>query len=397
MSFLVRPRSDASTVAQLILDTYGGAASSAGIRVTPDRALQVSAVYSCVLVLAQSVAQLPVHLYRRQGRAKEQITEHYLVPLMQGQPNEWMTAYEFKQLAMFHLLLRGNSYWLKSRGTNGRIRELLPIHPDRVVGIDQDPAYRIFYKVKRSEDQTDTIPASAILHLKGLSQDGLRGLSPLENAREMLGLTIAAEEHGSTLFKQGARLGGILSHPGKLSKEAADRLQESFDAKYSSVANAHKTAGLGEGVKWEKIGVTAEDSQFLETRQFQREQIAGFFRVPASFINDLTRATFSNVEHLALQFVVHTLMPWLVNLEQCFQRDLLTDPEKLDHYFRFNVDGLLRGDITSRAQAMNTAINGGWLNPNEARELEDRNPYEGGDNFRMPVNVQPAGNGGTSP
>ena len=312
---------------------------------------------------------------------------------MELSPNSWMTPYDFKQLAMVHLCLRGNSFWLKTRGIGGRIRELIPIHPDRIVGVDQDELYRIYYRVRRDAQTVDTIPAENILHLRGLSSDGLRGLNPIEQAREMLGLAIAEERHGAKMFSQGTTLAGILSHPGKLSKDAADRLRESFEETYSSVENAHKTAVLEEGLKWEKISMTAEDSQFLESRNYSRSEIAGFFRVPAHFINDLTHATFSNVEHLDLAFVKHSLMPWIVNFEQTLALALLTPAERVDHYFKFNVDGLLRGDTASRAAAHQSAIQNGYKNRNEVRELEDLNPVDGLDTFLIPVNMAPVGSG----
>ncbi len=386
MAHLIRPR--ASTLERLILDTYGGVTTASGIQVTPDKAMRIGAVYACVLVLSQSVAQLPLHLYLRTGREREHLTDHYLTLLMENQPNEWMTSFEFKQLAMVHLLLRGNSFWLKTRGTNGQVRELIPIPPDRVKGVQQDESYRLTYHIKRSDNEVDIIPAEAILHLRGLSLDGIRGVSPIEYAREMLGLAIATERHGAKLFSQGTRLGGILSHPGKLSPEAAQRIKESFNEQYASVENAYKTAVFEEGMKWESITMTADDAQFLESRQYQRSEIAGFFRVPAHFINDLQNATFSNVEHLDLAFVKHCLMPWLVNLEQCLQRDLLTSVEKKDHYFKFNVDGILRGDSISRSISYQRAIMGGWMNPNEVRELEDRNPYPEGSTFQIPSNME---------
>jgi len=386
---LLHPRGSTSSLERLIRDTFGGYGTVSGVRVTPDSAMHMGAVYACVLVLSQSVAQLPLHLFRRSGDTRQRVSGQPLSRFVEEQPNEWMTAYEFKQLIMVHLLLRGNSYWLKTRGAGGQVRELIPISPDRIKGIEQDALFRVFYKVKRSgsEKEIDTIPGEDLLHIKGLSYDSLQGLNPIEYAREMMGLYSAAEQHGAKLFSQGTRMGGVLQHPGTLSDEAATRLRESFNEMHSGVANAHKTALLEEGMKWESISMTADDAQFLESRQYQRSEIAGFFRVPAHFINDLEHATFSNVEHLDLAFVKHSLMPWLVNIEQTLRRSLLTPPEKADHYFKFIVDGILRGDSVSRAQSYQQAIMNGWLNPNEVRELEDRDPYEGGDAFRIPTNM----------
>lgn len=388
MARIVRPRAESNNALErLILDTYGGVSTASGVNITPDSAMRIGAVYSCVLVLSQSVAQLPLHLYRREGRDRVRVDEDPLSPLVGWQPNSWMTGYDWKQLSMVHLLLRGNSYWLKTRGTNRGLRELIPIHPDRIKGVVQDELYRIFYKVARSKTEVDTIPQDDILHFRGMSFDGIIGLNPIEYAREMMGLATAAEQHGAKTFANGARLAGILRHPGKLSKEAADRLEESFQENYAGIENAYKTAVLEEGMEYTRMAMTADDAQFLETRQYQRSEIAGFFRVPAHFINDLTHATFSNVEHLDLAFVKHSLTPWLVTIEQSLQRDLMSAEQKLDHYFKFAVDGILRGDTMTRSVAYQRAIMGGWMNPNEVRELEDRNPYEGGDEFQIPSNM----------
>jgi len=390
MARLVRPKAE-NTLERLIIDTYGGMSTSSGQTVTADKAMRIGAVYACVLVLSQSVAQLPLHFFRRVGKDKERVTDHSLSGLTGVQPNEWMSAFEFKQLAMIHQLLRGNSYWLKTRGIGDKVRELIPINPDRVVGIDQDSLYRLSYRVRRPDNTVDTIPGESILHFKGLSFDGIRGLNPIEYAREMLGLAIATEKHGAKMFSQGTTLGGVLSHPGLLTDEASKRMRNSFEEVYSGVENAHRTAVLEEGTKWEKISMTAEDSQFLESRQYGRSEIAGFFRVPAHFINDLTHATFTNIEHLDIAFVKHSLMPWLVSMEQTMQKSLLTTEEKTDYYFKFNVDGMLRGDSVSRGNYYNQAIMGGWMNPNEVRELEERNAYDKGDEFRIPANMIPVG------
>lgn len=376
---------------RVIRATYGGGVASSGISVNSDSAMRVGAVYACVLVLAQSVAQLPCHLYETDGTMRRRAFDSDLYRLIHDQPNEWMTAYDMKQLAMVHLLLRGNSVWLKLRA-GGQVRELIPVRPDYLKGIAQDERYRLVYQIRRPNTQTvDEVPAENVLHLRGLSLDGYSGVSPIEYAREMIGLSIATEKHGAALFSNGTRLGGILRHPNKISQVASQRLEESFSEKYAGVANAHKTVLLEEGMEWVKVTMTAEDAQFLESRKFQRSEIAGFYRVPSHMINDLERATFSNVEHLDLAFVKHSLTPWLVNIEQALKKDLMTPDEKRRHYFKFNVEGLLRGDIKSRNEAHQKAVEGGWLSPNEVREMEDRNPYPGGDEYRRPLNMGTVG------
>lgn len=354
--------------------------------------MRVGAVYTCILVLAQSVAQMPIHLYRKEGVRKKLAEDHPLYRLVHDQPNEWMTDYEMKQLIMVHLCLRGNSIWYKTTGPRGDIRELLPIHPDRVRKIIQDESFRLFYEIKRpGSEEVDTIPGDRLIHFRGLSTNGYVGLNPIEQAREMIGLAMATEKHGGKIFSNGARLGGILTHPQRLSPDASKRLQQTFADTYASVENAHKTAILEEGMKWEKITMTAEDSQFLETRKYQRSEIAGFFRVPSHMVNDLEKATFSNIEHLDLAFVKHTTSPWAYSIEKTLKKDTLSPAEKKNMFFKLNVDGLVRGDIKTRYDAHSQAILTGWMSPNEVRDKEDLDPYEGGDEYRLPLNTGPVG------
>lgn len=395
---IAKPQAAASTIENLMRSVYGGSTSATGITVNTDSAMRVGAVYTCVLVLSQSVAQLPLHEYEKSSTSKSKATNHYLYDLVHDQPNEWMTSYEMKQLVMVHLLLRGNSIWLKAKVPGQRkIRELIPFHPNLIQGIQQDSKYRLSYKVKRpNSTEIDTIPGDRVVHFRGLSMDGFSGLSPLEYAREMIGLSIATEKHGAKLFANGARLGGILSHPTKISEGAHERLIKSFNEAYTGVENAHKTALIEEGMTWNKVTMTAEDSQFLDTRKYQRSEIAGFYRVPSHMINDLEKATFSNVEHLDLAFVKHSLMPWLVSFEQTLKKDCMTDEEKKKYYFKFSVEGLLRGDIKSRNEAHQKAVMGGWLNRNEVRETEDRNPVDGLEEFLEPMNMQNPGDSNES-
>lgn len=385
----------ASSSAEQVREAIGGAVvsgnSGTGISITSNNAMQVGAVFSCILVLAQSVAQLPIHMYQENGDLKTKASDHPYYRLIHDQPNSWMTSYEMMQLIILHQMLRGNSIWFKS-AVGGRVRELLPIHPDNVQEIKQDELYRLFYKIQRpGTGGSDWVPGDQLVHFRGMSLDGFQGLNPIQYAREMIGLAKATEQHGAKLFANGAQLGGILTHPGKISKEAAERLMSSFNDKYSSVNNAHKTALLEEGMTWAKISMTAEDSQFLESRKYQRSEIAGLYRVPPHMIGDLEKATFSNIEHQDLGFVKHSLTPLLRSIELTLKKDLLTDQEKQRFYFKFSVDGMLRGDVKSRNEAYAISILNGIRNPNECRALEDLNPYDGGDIYRAPLNTAPVG------
>jgi HK97 family phage portal protein len=378
----------------MILNTFGGGPTESGEHVTPLRAMQNAAVYSCVRVLGESVAQLPFGIYKsRDDGGSDKRPDHPLYRLIHHQPNEWQTSFEFREYLMACLNLRGNFYAFKNvvgSGSRKRIIELLPLPPDTVKP-KQDDKWNITYEVRFPNRDIQLVPKGNIIHVKGLSLDGFTGVSPIRYQRESIGLAMAAEKHGARTFKNGALPGGVLKHPKHLTEDAARRLKESWEACYGG-ENMGKTAVLEDGMEWVKMSMTNEDAQYLETRKYQRSEIAGIYRVPAHMINDLEKATFSNIEHQALDFVVHSLTPWLVRIEQAFWRDLLTaDEQDQGYYFRFNVDGLLRGDSKSRAEALKIQRQNGIINANEWRALENMNPIEGGDVYLTPLNMRQDG------
>ncbi len=364
-----------------------GSISNSGVTVTCDTAMRCTTVYACVRVLAESVAQLPLITYRRRkDGGKDRATEHWLYSLLHDSPNEWQTSFEFREMMMGHVLLRGNAYAFINRLQSGRVVELLPLHPDRVEP-KQDKDFRITYTITDENGAQQVLRREQIFHIKGLSSNGLVGLNPIEQHRESIGLALATEEHGSRLFSNGANPSGVLEHPMKLSKEAQQRLKETFEEKTTGLLNAHKPMILEEGMKWSQMGMTSEDSQFLETRKFQRNDIASMFRVPPHKIGDLERATFSNIEHQALEFVTDSLMPNLKRWEQAIHMALLTEKDRKTIFVEFLVDGLLRGDIKTRYEAYAKAITNGILSPNEVRSLENLNPRDGGDEYLTPLNM----------
>lgn len=371
----------------MIRAVYGGGQSSSGVDVNTNSALTVAAVYSCILVLSQSLGQTPIHLFEKKADGTSvQVSNHNLHRLVCDEPNEWMTDYDMKSLIMSHLCFKGNSVWLPTRV--GKIRELIPIHPDLIAGAEQDEQYRIFIKVRRPKTGViDSIPYSRLLHFKGLTTNGFWGLDPITAGREMIGGAIATQKYGSKFFANGAKMGGLIVHPGKISEKASKNLLDSFNEKAGDIEQSHKTMLLEEGVKWVPITMESDKAQFLESRKYQRSEIAGWFRVPAHFINDLEKATFSNVEHLDLSFVKHTLSPYYVSIEKTLRKALMTPEEKLRYFFKFNADGMVRGDIKSRYEAHSKAVGGPWLTPNEVRELDDRPPVEGGDTLLQPLNM----------
>ena len=373
------------------LSVLWGGTSQAGVAVNAQTAMQSAAVYSCVQVLAQSIGMLPLCVYAIDDAGiRRRARHHRLWALLQEQPNSFQTAVEFFEMMSAHLCLRGNAYALINRNAKGQILELIPLHPDQV-SVQMQADYRLRYGCTLEGGQRMALATGDVFHVRGLTLNGWLGISPIAYAREAIGLAMATERFGAMLFRNGAKMGGVLEHPGKISKEAADRLRSSFDEAHSG-ENAHRTAILEEGLKWSKVSMTADDSQFLETRKYQRSEIAAIFRVPPHMIGDLERATFSNIEQQSLEFVNFTLMPWLHRIEKAIRRDLLTPAERTRMMARFNVANLLRGDAAARAAYYQSGIQQGWMTRNEARHAESDlgvmlNPLEGLDEPLLPLNM----------
>jgi HK97 family phage portal protein len=370
-----------------------GLASAAGPRVGPDSAMRISAVWACVRVLSETIASLPLLVYRRRADGgRERASGHPLYDLLHSQPNRWQTAFEFFEMLTACVLLRGNAYAEIVPGPRGPVDQLIPLHPDRVT-VEALRGGGQRYRVTRDDGTTNTLLDSEVLHLRGLSSDGITGLSVVEYAREAMGLSLATESYGARLFSQNARPGGVLTHPSKLSQDVADRIRTSWQQAHSGLANAHSVAVLEEGMKFEAVGMTNEDAQFLATREFQIEEVARWFRVPLHMISSTTKATSwgSGIEQLSLGFVTYTLLPWLRRWEQAISRDLIS---ATDSYFcEFLVDGLLRGNIKDRYEAYAVARNWGWLNADDIRAKENMNPLPDGKGqvYLQPLNMVEAG------
>lgn len=370
----------------------GGTKSATGKYVTPDTALQVSAVYACVRVLSETIASLPLHVYRRLDSGKARDADHYLYPLLHDAPNPEMTSFEFRETMMGHLCLRGNAYAEKVIDRVGRVKELWPLHPDRVTVERDKETRRLVYTVTiQGEAKQFRLDSDRILHIRGLSGDGILGYNPIQLSKESIGLALATEEYGGRFFGNASRPGGVLEHPGKLGEEAAKRLKKSFEEMHQGLEQSHRIAILEEGLKWHQIGISQDDAQYLQTRKFQVNDIARVFRVPPHLIGDLERATFSNIEHSSIDFVVHTIRPWLVRWEQAIQQRLF-DAGEVGHFVEFLVDGLLRGDVQSRYSAYATGRQNGWLSADDIRELENMNPLPDGQGktYLLPLNMVPA-------
>ena len=376
--------------------------TTSGKAVTERSAMQMTAVYSCVRILAEAVAGLPLHLYRcKDSGGKEKAIDHPLYLLLHDEPNPEMSSFVFRETLMTHLLLWGNAYAQIIRNGKGEVVALYPLMPNKMT-VDRDANGQLYYQYTRSNEEAPTMKGttvnlhpSDVLHIPGLGFDGLVGYSPIAMAKNAIGMAIACEEYGAKFFANGAAPGGVLEHPGTIKDPS--RVRESWQSTFGGSGNANKIAVLEEGMKYTPIGISPEQAQFLETRKFQINEIARIFRVPPHMVGDLEKSSFSNIEQQSLEFVKYTLEPWLIRWEQSIQRSLLSTDEKPLYFVKFNVDGLLRGDYASRMQGYATARQNGWMSANDIRELEnlDRIPAEdGGDLYLINGNMLPLGSAG---
>ena len=376
--------------------------STSGKQVTERSAMQMTAVYSCVRILAEAVAGLPLHLYRyTEAGGKEKALDHPLYRLLHDEPNPEMSSFVFRETLMTHLLLWGNAYSQIIRNGKGEVIALYPLMPNRMT-VDRDESGQLYYQYTTVPEDAPTLEGTTVdllpkdvLHIPGLGFDGLVGYSPIAMAKNSIGMAIACEEYGAKFFANGAAPGGVLEHPGTI--KDPQRVRESWQSTFGGTSNANKIAVLEEGMKYTPISISPEQAQFLETRKFQINEIARIFRVPPHMVGDLEKSSFSNIEQQSLEFVKYTLDPWVIRWEQSIQRVLLTPEEKEQYYVKFNLEDLLRGDYQSRMNGYAIARQNGWMSANDIRELEnqDRIPTEqGGDLYLINGNMLPMGNAG---
>lgn len=367
------------------------------------RALRVATVYACVRVIAETIASLPVGLFQRlDDGGKRRILDSELLDLVRYTPNRYQTSFEWREQIMSHLLLRGNAYVeIVRRDRDGRPLELNVLSPDdmTVTGGEYGAVYT--YKPSGSGEkvfkQDSPTQPKPILHFKGLSMDSLIGRSVIGDAADTFFAASAAQQYGRRVLENDATPGLVIKHPEVLDEESAVRLRESWQAAFRGPANAGRTAVLEQGMSIEKVSMTAEDMQFLDSRRFLRTEIASIFRVPPHMVGDLDRATFSNIEQQGIDFVTHTIRPWIVRLEMSLNQSLLSASERRTQFFEFNLDGLMRGDLQSRYMAYMTGRQAGFLSVNEIRRWENLDPIgERGDVFLEPLNMQEVGGGNVS-
>jgi HK97 family phage portal protein len=367
--------------------TSAGGATNSGKNVTVEGSLAVSAVFAATRLIAESIGMLPIWIYERlPDRSKRPAPDHPLFDLLHDQPNYKHTAIEFVELMTGHAVLRGKAYAQKE-DAGSRNMQLIPLNPDRVTErLSNTGKMEYVYRPEKDATKEIIYTSEDIFAVRGFG-----GVSVIQYARESVGLALAAEEHGARFFKQGTEIPFAVRHPGTLSEEAQKRLQAGIEKKYAGVKNHWGILILEEDMKIEKLGLTAEDSQYIESRKFQLGEIARWFRVPPHMLADLDRATFNNIEHLSLEFVRYTLLPWIIRWRQAIKRDLLFYDQ---HFADFKVDMLLLADHKSRYEGYQIGIQNGILSPNEARAFENLNPRPGGDSFWIPMNMTTVGGGG---
>lgn len=377
--------------------TFYMGGSSSGKAVTERSAMQMTAVYSCVRILSEAVAGLPLHFYRyTDDGGKEKAIDHPLYSLLHDEPNPEMTSFIFRETLMTHLLLWGNAYAQIIRNGKNEIIALYPLMPNKM-DVSRDKNGQLYYTYVTQPEEAHTMKGtivyltpSEVLHIPGLGFDGLVGYSPIAMAKNAIGMAIACEEYGAKFFANGAAPGGVLEHPGTI--KDPQRVRESWQSTFGGSGNSNKVAVLEEGMKYTPIGISPEQAQFLETRKFQINEIARIFRIPPHMVGDLEKSSFSNIEQQSLEFVKYTLDPWIVRWEQSIRRALLTPEEKKKYFVKFNLEGLLRGDYQSRMNGYAIGRQNGWMSANDIRELEnqDRIPAEeGGDLYLVNGNMLP--------
>ena len=382
--------------------------ANSGVVVTPETAIRAGAVFACVRVLAESVAALPLHLYRHmENGGKEKALDHELYQILHDSPNPEMTSYEYRETIMGHLALRSNAYSFIDKDVIGRVKALWPLHPGRMqvwranalmltMGEDVMPipgvrGSDLLYKYTPLNGPQQIYKSDQILHYRGLGLNGLIGYSISDIGQESIGNYLAAQKYSAKFFANDARPGGVLEHPAKLGEEALKNLKKSWEDMHRGLDNAHRIAVLEEGLSYKAVGIEPKKAQLIEAKKLSRSEIAGLFRVPPHLIMDLEKATYSNIEQQDLGFVKHTLMPWLVRIEQRNNLSLLTPEDRKKYFCKHNVNALLRGDIDSRYKAYATGRQWGFLSANEIREFEDMNPIDGGDEYLVPMNMSEVG------
>lgn len=373
-----------SEIDKAISNALSGVGISDRVYVTEDSALAVTTVWSCVTLLSESVGILPIHLYKKTDQGRESVSNHFGLDLV-NHPNSYTTRMDLMQHLMVSVALHGNGYAriIREEGKPVSLELLQPDVPQPQLSANKV----LFYNVKG-----EMVSSDDMIHIKGLVVDGLKGKSPIAVHRENLELSMYVQRYGSLFFSKGGNTSSIIKVPGVLSKESFARLKEQINEKLAGLGNAHKPLLLEGGAEYNRINIPLDDAQFLSTRKFQKGEIASIYRIPPHMVGDLERSTYSNIEQQAQEFVTYCLMPYLMKIEEELNNKLLTIAQRRTHYFRFGLNGLLRADSKSRSEYYKNMYLIGCMNPNEIRELEEMNKYEGGSEFYVQQNMTTTNN-----
>tara|TARA_R110002153_G_C13319604_1_gene496986 strand:+ start:2399 stop:3619 length:1221 start_codon:yes stop_codon:yes gene_type:complete len=350
--------------------------TSSGERVTPKSALTFSAVYSATAIISDTLASLSCAVYQRDGEKKMVARSHPLHSLLHDSPNPLMTSFVFFQTLQASCLIYGNGYALIHRNGSGRPESLEYLHPDKVSPILHQGL--IYYKI---EGIKDLLQSQDLIHVPGLSYNGLKGKGVIEVAAENIGLGLAAQSYGAEFFKNGGNLAAVLETDKILTDPGLERMASSFKSSISAKGARAGTKILEQGLKYKAITIPPEQAQFIQTRKFSIQEVARFFKVPPHLMADLERSTNNNIEHQSMEFVQHCIRPWVKRWEQELNRKLFRDDEAGKFYFRFNIDSLLRGDAKTRAEYYSKMFSLGSLSQNEIRRKENLNDVDGGDRY----------------
>lgn len=373
----------------MLYAALGGYASNTGVPVTPFTALQAAAVYACVKFISQDIAMLKPFVRQALPRGGYTRMEHHPLVKLFRKPNRWQTRFEFFSYWVASYCLRGNGYVVVERDGTGEAVELVPVAPDRVT-IMLSPEGEMWYRVNSNRLGFGLmVPPDDMMHLKNLSMDGYMGVSPIAIAQDVIGLALATQQHGGILFRQGGQVGGVLEHPGKLSKEASDRIASSWQTTHAGVQNSSKVAVLEEGLKFSKIAMTSEDAQFLETRRFQVIDICRLYGVPPHKLGELDKATLNNVEQQNQSYIDSALAPVAQAIVELFDAHLLFEDERSIMGCQMDFTDMTRGDTLTRYQSYQIGTLNGWLSRNEVRAKENMDPIDDGtgDEYRVPLNT----------
>jgi HK97 family phage portal protein len=364
-----------------------GSHSISGVRVDKDSAMRLGAVFRCVSVLANTFPVLPFGLFKpRTDGGRTPQPKHWLYQLIARRPNKFQNPFEWRQMCMGHIALRGNCYNRIYANQRGEVTDVIPQHPDRVkIDVFDNGDYR--YRIKQPGGAPDIVlPRGQMWHLRGLSSDGIVGMSPLAYARDAIGGGLAAQEYGGRYFNNnGAPTGGWIEMPGKFGKQVdRENFREAWQNARSG-ENRHKTPVLEDGMKFHELGIRNDEAQFLDSRKFSVTDICRFFGVPPHLAYDLDRSTNNNIEQQSLEFVLYTMTPISAAWKASIHFDFLEENDGLEP--DFNMSPLIRADQASRSSFYKTMFGQGAYSPNDIRLCEGENPIEGGDQRFIPVNM----------